>query len=122
VLHATFEHVCHSFKSSVRMIGRAFRFAWDKVLRPHLIEQQKWIEVGQRVRWKRPVHEKTFTFERLNTIYDPRHGPDILFLIGHASLFDSCKNSAIANTNLLLVSYWLIVRLKSYISQVGNEK
>ena len=45
VFHITRQHVGHRLESSMRMIGRAFRFTRSNIHRSHLIKQQKRIKV-----------------------------------------------------------------------------
>src|SRR5439155_5639952 len=47
VLELALQHVRDRLESAVRMIGRALGLAGAVARRPHLVEQQKWIDEGQ---------------------------------------------------------------------------
>src|SRR4030095_8985391 len=68
------QHICHCFEAAMWMIGSSFCFSWSDDHRAHLIKQQKWIEIRQRIRRKWPVDQEPCAFQCRDAFYDTRHG------------------------------------------------
>src|SRR5262249_55641899 len=70
VLETAVEEIGHGLEPAMRVIGGPLRLAGGEIDRSHLIEKEKRIEVGERPRRERPVHQEPLPFERLHAVDD----------------------------------------------------